>query len=76
MDGYTEGIKLAREKLGVRDVPDGFEFIDWVPPKPRYMHNVTYRRILERFTKHQERYTAEMTNELTRIIAKVSKTKR
>lgn len=68
MDGYIEGMRLAEEKLSVPYRPDGFSFPSFIPSRPRYMHENTYNRILKRFCKHQERYTARMLEDLKRLL--------
>lgn len=66
-DGYDEGMKLAKERLGVLDRPCGFDFTEYIPPRPRYMHKTTYLRYLKRFLKHRERYTERMYNDLFKL---------
>ena len=53
---YGKGVALAEKHLdtwpGVR--PDGFGFCRWVPDRPRYMHQTTYRRYLIRFLRYRK----------------------
>lgn len=69
-DGYDMGMKLAREKLRVTDRPCGFDFMEYIPPRPWYMHMDTYRRYLKRFLKHRERFTEHWHTDLLRIVGK------
>ena len=66
-DGYNEGMKLAREKLGVLDRPCGADFAGYIPPRPRYMHESTYERYLNRFLKHRDRYNDRMYHEVLKM---------
>jgi len=43
--------------------PDGFSFCSWIPERPRYMHQTTYKRYLRRFLRYQEKhYNREMAD--------------
>lgn len=63
---YDKGIALVEKHLDrwPRVRPDGFSFCTWIPERPRYMHQTTYRRYLLRFLryrkKHQERELQDM----------------
>ncbi len=63
---YDKGMELVEKHLDCwpRVRPDGFSFCAWVPERPRYMHQTTYKRHLLRFLryrkKHQERELEDM----------------
>ena len=62
---YHKGIDLAEKLLDIwsGERPDGFSFCTWIPEKPRYMHQTTYRRYLLRFLRYQEKhYNREMAD--------------
>ncbi|MDE6881003.1 MAG: hypothetical protein K2P20_06545 [Oscillospiraceae bacterium] len=61
---YRKGVALAEKHLGTWLHPDGFSFCGWLPERPRYMHQTTYRKYLARFLryrkKHADRQMADM----------------
>lgn len=67
MDGYREGMKLAKEWLEIPSDVCGFDFAEIIPGRPRYMHQTTYKRLLRRFSKHQDRYVARLISDMARI---------
>lgn len=67
---YRDGLKLARERLGW--VPPGYicpmDFPYLTPPRPRYMHQSTYRRHLARFRRYQAAYQRDSLREMLAIL--------
>ncbi len=55
---YDKGVALVEKHLDTwpRFRPDGFSFCDWVPDRPRYMHQTTYRRYLARFLRYRKKH--------------------
>lgn len=67
---YRKGMDLAENKLSVNPAfrPDGFDFCEYVPGKPKGMHGTTYRRYLSRFLKYRERHTARTMADLRKLV--------
>lgn len=67
---YHKGCDLVDKHLDAwpRFRPDGFSFCDWVPDRPRYMHQTTYRRYLRRFSKYQEQHQIREMADMMRIL--------
>ena len=67
---YNKGMALAEKRLDrwplVR--PDGFSFCRWMPDRPRYMHQTTYRRYLQRFTKYQRQHEKRLMEDMARLL--------
>ena len=69
MTYYHKGFKYAEEHLSHPPFAlDGFSFCHWIPDRPRYMHNTTYRKHLKRFLRYQEQHEARTLADLMRII--------
>ena len=69
MTDYHKSMDYARKNLSVPPFPiDGFAFCDWIPEKPRYIHDTTYRKHLRRFLQYQRRHEARTLADLMRII--------
>lgn len=69
MTYYHKGMKYAEEHLSHPPFAlDGFSFCHWIPDRPRYMHNTTYRKHLKRFLRYQEQHEARTLADLMRII--------
>ena len=70
MRDYRRGMAFAENKLSVNPAfrPDGFDFCEYVPGKPKGMHGTTYRRYLSRFLKYRERHTARTMADLKRLV--------
>lgn len=66
---FDKGMEYAKEHLSLPPWPlDGFSFCKWLPDKPRYMHDSTYRKHLIRFLRYQKRHEARTLSDLMRII--------
>ena len=67
---YRKGMDLAENRLSVNpdSRPDGFDFCEYVPGKPKGMHETTYRRYLSRFLKYRERHTDRTMADLKRLV--------
>lgn len=67
---YSKGVALVEKHLdtfsGVR--PDGFSFCRWLPERPRYMHETTYRRYLRRFAKYQHHHQKRQMEDMLKIL--------
>ena len=47
---------------------DGFGFCRWIPDRPRYMHQTTYRRYLRRFAKYQDQHQRRQLEDMARLL--------
>lgn len=47
---------------------DGFGFCRWVPDRPRYMHQTTYRRYLRRFARYQNQHQRRQLLDMARLL--------
>ena len=66
---YDKGMALAEKHLEPPPFPvDGFGFCRWIPSRPRYMHQATYRRYLRRFAKYQEQHQRRQLEDMARIL--------
>ena len=66
---YDKGMALVENRLWPLTVrPDGFSFCDWVPDRPRYMHETTYRRYLRRFLRYQEKHSERQMADMLKLI--------
>lgn len=67
---YDKGVALVEKRLDTwpRVRPDGFTFCDWVPERPRYMHQTTYRRYLARFLRYRRQHEARQLEDLRRLL--------
>lgn len=67
---YDKGVALVDKHLDrwPRVRPDGFAFCDWVPERPRYMHQSTYVRYLRRFLRYRQQHEARELEDLRRIL--------
>ncbi len=67
---YHKGMALVEKHLYrwplVR--PDGFSFCVWIPERPRYMHQTTYRRYLARFFRYQKKHADRQIEDIQRIL--------
>lgn len=70
---YDKGMALVEKRLNAwpRVRPDGFSFCRWIPERPRYMHQTTYRKYLRRFAKYQKQYNIRQIDNMLRILGKV-----
>jgi len=65
---YDKGISLAEKRLSTWIRPDGFSFCSWIPERPRYMHQTTYRKYLRRFAKYQDQHSTRQIEDMARIL--------
>ncbi len=67
---YGKGMALVEKHLDTwpRVRPDGFGFCAWIPDRPRYMHQTTYRRYLRRFAKYQEQHQLREMEDMLKIL--------
>ena len=67
---YHKGMDLVDRRLYTwpRFRPDGFTFCGWVPDRPRYMHQTTYRRYLWRFLRYQKKHEDRQLAELRALL--------
>ena len=69
MCDYRRGMAFAENKLSVNPAfrPDGFDFCEYIPERPKGMHETTYRRYLARFFRYQSRHMDRMIADISRI---------
>lgn len=69
MRDYWKGMGYAEKHLVVHPSsrPDGFSFPHYVPDRPLWMHETTYRHHLARFLKYRERYKARLLADFARV---------
>lgn len=67
---YDKGVSLVEKHLYTwpRVRPDGFSFCQWIPERPRYMHQTTYRRYLRRFAKYQQHHQERQMEDMLKIL--------
>ena len=67
---YHKGVALVEKRLYTwpRVRPDGFSFCAWVPKRPRYMHQSTYRKYLRRFAKYQDQHQRRQLEDMARLL--------
>ena len=67
---YDKGMALVEKHLDhwPRVRPDGFSFCAWVPERPRYMHQTTYKRYLRRFTRYQGKHQQRELEDMARLL--------
>lgn len=67
---YRKGMALVEKRLASWPLvcPDGFSFCAWVPERPRYMHQSTYRRYLARFLWYRRQHEARELEDLARLL--------
>lgn len=67
---YDKGMDFVKKHLDrwpcVR--PDGFSFCDWIPDRPRYQHQSTYRRYLRRFLWYRQKHSDRQIEDLKRLL--------
>ena len=69
MVDYHKGMDYVQKHLAPPPyLVDGFSFCDWIPDRPRGMHQTTYRKYLKRFLRYQKRHEARTLADLMRII--------
>lgn len=65
---YDKGMALAEKHLDTWIRPDGFIFCRWLPERPRYMHQSTYRRHLIRFLRYREKHSDRQMEDALKIL--------
>lgn len=66
---YDKGMDLAGKHLEPPPfLIDGFGFCRWIPDRPRYMHQTTYRRYLRRFVKYQDQHQRRQLEDMARLL--------
>lgn len=67
---FRDGMRLATEKLHwaplIDVVPMDFPYMS--PGRPRYMHRTTYRQLLARYQRYQEKYQRDSLREMLAIL--------
>ena len=65
---YRKGCDLAKKHLSTWIRPDRFSFCRWIPERPCYMHQTTYRRYLRRFVKYQDQHQRRQLEDMARLL--------
>ena len=67
---YWKGVKFAENKLSVNPAfrPDGFDFCEYIPERPKCMHEATYRRYLSKFLEYRRKHTERTMSDLRRFV--------
>ena len=67
---YDKGVALVEKHLDAWPEfrPDGFSFCRWVPDRPRYMHQTTYRRYLARFLRYRQKHADRQMADMLRLL--------
>ena len=66
---YDKGMGLVEKHLEPPPfLIDGFGFCRWIPDRPRYMHQTTYRRYLRRFAKYQDQHQRRQLEDMARLL--------
>ena len=67
---YGKGMALVEKRLEPppRGWMDGFRFCAWIPERPRYMHQATYRKYLQRFTRYQGKHQQRQMEDVARLL--------
>ena len=67
---YDKGVALVEKHLEAWPEfrPDGFSFCRWVPDRPRYMHQTTYRRYLARFLRYRQKHADRQMTDMLRLL--------
>ena len=66
---YNRGMGLVEKHLEpLHFLIDGFGFCRWIPDRPRYMHESTYRRYLARFLRYQEKHSDRQMEDMMKIL--------
>ncbi len=69
---YEDGMKYAERHLEAPHwLIDGFSFCDWIPERPRYMHNSTYTKHMKRFLKYRRRHEERTLSDIRRIVGRL-----
>ena len=67
---YHKGMALVEKHLDTwpKVRPDGFSFCDWMPDRPRYMHQTTYRRYLARFLRYRKKHADRQLEDMLKLL--------
>lgn len=65
---YDKGVALAEKHLDTWIRPDGFSFCRWLPDRPRYMHEATYRKYLIRFLRYRKKHSDRQMEDMMKLI--------
>ena len=66
---YDKGVALVEKHLEPPPFHiDGFGFARWIPERPRYMHQSTYRRHLARFLQYRRQHEARQLEDMARLL--------
>lgn len=67
---YRKGVDFVEKRLDTwpRVRPDGFSFYRWAPPRPRYMHESTYRKYLRRFSRYQHHHQERQLEDMVKLL--------
>ena len=66
---YDKGMGLVEKHLEPPPfLIDGFVFCRWIPDRPRYMHQTTYRRYLRRFAKYRDQHQRRQLEDMARLL--------
>lgn len=66
---YDKGLGLVEKHLEPPPfLIDGFVFCRWIPDRPRYMHQTTYRRYLRRFAKYRDQHQRRQLEDMARLL--------
>lgn len=70
---YDKGVALVEKRLASWPLvrPDRFSFCDWIPARPRYMHQTTYRRYLARFLRYRKKHEDRQLAFLRKLLGPV-----
>ena len=66
---YQKGMGFAGKHLEPPSFRiDGFGVCRWIPARPRYMHQFTYRRYLIRFLRYQEKHAERQVADMLKLL--------
>lgn len=69
---YRKGMAYAEKHLRPEFYPlFRFEFAQWLPPCPRYMHEPAYQRHLVRLRRYQKKYEARQLENIRRAVESI-----
>lgn len=70
---YHKGMALVEKRLSCWPLirPDRFLFGEWLPDRPRYMHEATYRRYLVRFLRYRKLHETRQLALLRKLLGPV-----
>lgn len=72
---YDKGMTLVEKHLDTwpRVHPDGSSFCRWLPERPRYMHQSTYRRHLIRFLRYQKKHADRQMVDMMKLLGMLNR---